>query len=111
VYINLQLCPRRRQISSESLFCIRFQPMEVIPTPTAALVSFDFEHVEFAEVGEDDRAFTWRHSASQSSRDSGAAAMSSAAWNLYPLSAFAGTCLVRPSPYVTQASLPAQPLR
>jgi hypothetical protein len=54
----------------------------VIPTLTAALGALDVEHTELAdEVAENDGAFT-RHSASQFLRDSGAAAMSSAAWIL-----------------------------
>jgi hypothetical protein len=39
------------------------QTMKVIPTPTAALVALDVEHVELADqVAEYDCAFTWHHS-------------------------------------------------
>jgi hypothetical protein len=54
------------------------QSMEVIPTPTATLVTFDVEHIELVgQVAEYDRAFMGHDSASRSPRDSGAAAMSS----------------------------------
>jgi hypothetical protein len=54
----------------------------------------------------DDASITRHDSASQSSRDSerGSHIIS----GVEPLAAFAGTCLVRPSPHVTQASPPTR---
>jgi hypothetical protein len=59
--------------------------MEVIPTPTAAFFALDVEHVELADqVSENDGTFTRHDSAAQFLHDSGAAAMSEAAWILLP---------------------------